>query len=269
MFFTMDSKTESGDESHSTKLDQVLAGGSMRNYKALHVGKYYAPYKGGIETYLELLAKDLCSRLDVEVVVANHARGAQRDVCEVREGVPVRRLRTPFTVAGAPICPGLVRRLRATEADIIHVHLPNPTAVLAYLAAGNPAKLVVSYHSDTVRQKILGGIFEPFQQAFLKRAQAIIVASPSYLSSSGPLSKHANRCHVIPYGIDTASRLHCDETRVQELRSYYGPRLVLAVGRHVYYKGFEHLLRAIALVERSTLLLIGDGPLRPALERLA
>jgi glycosyltransferase involved in cell wall biosynthesis len=43
--------------------------------------------------------------------------------------------------------------------------------------------------------------------------------------------------------------------------------LVVSVGRLVYYKGLEYLIRAMADV-RGKLVIVGDGPLRGKLERL-
>ena len=53
-----------------------------------------------------------------------------------------------------------------------------------------------------------------------------------------------------------------------EIHRRFGPRIVLAVGRMVYYKGFEYLIRAMRDVD-ATLLLIGEGPLEAELRREA
>jgi rhamnosyl/mannosyltransferase len=55
---------------------------------------------------------------------------------------------------------------------------------------------------------------------------------------------------------------------VDQLHREYGDRLILAVGRLVYYKGFENLIAAMRDVN-ARLLLAGDGPLREKLQRLA
>ena len=46
-----------------------------------------------------------------------------------------------------------------------------------------------------------------------------------------------------------------------------GP-IILAVGRLIYYKGFEFAIRAMAQLP-ATLLLVGDGPLRASLEAIS
>jgi glycosyltransferase involved in cell wall biosynthesis len=48
-----------------------------------------------------------------------------------------------------------------------------------------------------------------------------------------------------------------------------GDLLVVAVGRLARVKGFEYLIDAVSRVPRGTLAMVGDGELRPELERLA
>jgi rhamnosyl/mannosyltransferase len=162
----------------------------------------------------------------------------------------------------------MVAQIRKSGADIIHLHLPNPTAVLAYLASGHRGRLVVTYHSDTVRQKFLGALFEPCLHAALRRSSAIIATSAAYQRTSSVLARYHSRCHVIPYGIALDQFERGDSAAVARLRQQYGDRLIISVGRLVYYKGFECLIQAMSRVQ-GKLLIIGDGPLRSKLENLA
>lgn len=240
------------------------AGGAGR-LKVLHVGKFYPPHMGGIETHLQSLCGELKKSVDLHVVVSNDGH---QQVEESLDGVSVSRLPTWFTLSSTPVCPGMVRHIRRSEADIVHVHVPNPMAVMAYLASGHAGRLVVTYHSDTIRQKILGALFEPLLHQMLRRSSAIITTSPNYLRSSSVLGQHQQRCHVIPLGIAIEDFDHCDLSAAAAIRSEYGDRLIVSVGRLVYYKGFEYLIRAMAQVE-GKLLIVGEGPLRDKLSALA
>jgi len=233
--------------------------------KVLQVGKFYPPYMGGIETHLQALCGELRRVMDVHVLAA-HGEFTTKD--EIFEGVPVTRVGTMFTLASAPFCPAMVSRISASDADLVHIHLPNPTAILAYLASGHRGRLVVSYHSDIVRQKVLGRLFDPILQAALSRSSAIIVASVDYLQTSPTLSSFRTRCHIIPYGIRVEDFKRSDPIAVRHLRQQHGDRLILSVGRLVYYKGFEYLIRAMTKVH-GRLLIVGDGPLRNRLQALA
>ena len=236
-----------------------------RPWKVLHLGKFYPPHMGGIETHLQALCAELTKNLDLRVVVASDDR-KHRD--ELVNGVPVSRVATRMTLAATPLCPGMVRQIRNFQADIVHLHLPNPMAVMAYLASGHRGRLVVTYHSDTVRQKILGALFEPFLDQCLGRAQAIIATSPDYRRTSTVLSRYRDRCHVIPYGIELAQFEQPAEAAVIQVRRELGERLVISVGRLVYYKGFEYLIQAMKEVQ-GRLVIVGDGPLRAKLQELA
>ena len=231
----------------------------------VHVGKYYPPYRGGIETHLQGLCDELNGMVDLKVIVANVGR---RTTEELVEGVCVTRVGRLFDFKSAPICPHLVREIRAVKADIIHIHWPNPTAVLAYLASGHKGHLVFSYHSDIVRQKTLAAAFTPILRYALNKAAAIIGSSQDYIDTSPVLSEHKSKCRVIPYGVSVEHFNQYDQKKVRGIRERYGPRIVLGVGRMVYYKGFEHLVRAMARVN-AHLLIIGQGPLREHLRQLA
>jgi rhamnosyl/mannosyltransferase len=220
---------------------------------------------GGIETHLQALCGALLPHANVRVIVSSDDR---HTVEEIVDAVPVARLATLLTAFSTSISPAMVSRIRNSGADLVHIHLPNPAAVLAYLASGHRGRLIVTYHSDTVKQKFLGRLFEPLLSAALRKSDAIIATSPNYLATSPVLQAFRDRCHVIPYGIDTAQFEQCDAEAVRSIRQRFGERLVVSVGRLVYYKGFEVLIRAMASV-RGKLVIVGDGPLRGELERLA
>ena len=240
-------------------------GAAARRLKVLHVGKFYPPHMGGIETHLQALCGELSKTVDLRVVVASedHQRSD-----EALEGVSVSRIPTRLTLASTPLCPGMVAQIRRSQADIVHIHLPNPMAVLAYLASGHPGRLVVTYHSDTVRQRVLGALFEPFLHQALRRSSAIIATSPDYRRTSPVLARYLDRCQVIPYGIAVEQFERCDPGAAARVRKELGERLVISVGRLVYYKGFEYLIRAMVKVQ-GRLVIIGDGPLRGKLQELA
>jgi rhamnosyl/mannosyltransferase len=251
--------------SHAASVNWQNGRARRKRPKILHVGKYYPPHMGGIETHLQALSERLKESVDLRVIVANDSATALR---EAVAGVAVVRVGAPLTLFSTPLCPALPSAIRTAEADLVHIHLPNPMAILAYLASGHRGPLVITYHSDTVRQKVLGAFFEPFLHAALRRSSVIIATSPNYVETSAVLQAHRDRCHVIPYGINIEQFQRCDAAAVTRIRQRYGQRLVISVGRLVYYKGFEYLIRAMAGV-RGKLLVIGDGPLRADMLKLA
>ena len=252
--------------SQSSKSNGLLdLGGTGRRLKVLQVGKFYPPHMGGMETHLQALCNQLRESVDLQVVVASDdASGTE----ETLDGVSVTRLPTRLMLASTPLCTGMISRIRAYSGEIVHLHLPNPMAILAYLASGHRGHLVVTYQSDVVRQKVLGPLFEPLLHAALRRCSAIIASSPNYLRSSPVLARHLDRCEVIPLGIPIEDFDHCDAAAIASIRQEFGDRLIISVGRLVYYKGFEYLIRAMTQVQ-GRLLIVGEGPLRAKLSALA
>jgi len=233
--------------------------------RVLQVGKFYPPYRGGIESHLQALCHELKRFIQVEVLVANEARrGTESEI----DGVKVKRLGRLFSVGETPVCLSMARQISRSSASLVHLHLPHPPACLAYLMSGRRGPLVITWHSDIVRQKVMARMLAPIHQAVIRRAALLIASSPNYVESSPVLSRNRDRCRVIPFGIIPDSfRTHDGET-IAKIRQRYGRRIILAVGRMVYYKGFEYLIRAMKGI-RGHLLIVGDGPQRMELERLA
>jgi glycosyltransferase involved in cell wall biosynthesis len=232
--------------------------------RILQIGKFYPPHMGGIETHLETLSHELRNHASVHLVVANDARRRASSNCA---GVTVSRMARVFTVASTPICLGMVQEIRRSAAEIVHLHTPNPFGALAYLFSGLRVPLVLTWHSDVLRQKCLAKILSPIDRTILKSADSIVATSENYLKTSPRLAPYTAKCRVIPYGI-SLERFRATDSNAHAIRQRFGPRIVLAVGRLVYYKGFSYLIRAMKSVQ-ATLLLIGDGPLRRSLQEEA
>ena len=235
--------------------------------RVLQIGKYFAPIRGGIESHLRDLCSELRKSVDLKVIVANDSLRSAR---ESIDGFDVLRLPRAMTLASAPICPTMFASIRREKADIVHLHLPNPAAAIACLLARPAGALVITWHSDIVRQRRLVRLYKPLERLLLNRCAAIIATSPAYIASSPVLTEHADRCHLIPFGIyaEQFDDALVDRSAVRELRRRFGSRVVLSVGRLVHYKGIKFLIRAMAKVD-AKLVIIGDGPLRAELEREA
>lgn len=231
--------------------------------RVLQLGKFYPPHTGGMESHLEALCRQLKEHIDLKVIVA--ASNSFRSSEELIDGVKVAHLGRLFTLRSAPMCPTMVRRIREAKADLVHIHWPNPTALLAYLASGHRGRLVFTYHSDVVRQRVLSRVFDPILRCGLDRADAIIVSSANYIDSSDVLRPYREKCRVIPFGIDIKRFERPDELEVVRLRKQFGSRMILSVGRLVYYKGFEFLINAMKSVN-AHLVLVGNGPLEAELQ---
>jgi glycosyltransferase involved in cell wall biosynthesis len=229
--------------------------------RVLHIYKdYYPPTCGGIEIAINRIiegTRDCCD--EIAVLICN--RSYKTEFAEV-EGTPVYKVGEWGRFLSAPLAPGFPRWIRRCDADILHYHIPNPTAVISHLLVRPKGKLVVHYHSDIVRQKRWLAVYEPFRHAFMRQAEKVIVTSPNYLESSEFLQPYRQKCAIVPFGVSLTkfARSPEVESMAETLRRRYGSRIVLYAGILRYYKGVEYLIRAMEHVD-GKLLIVGDGPL--------
>ncbi len=229
--------------------------------RVLFITKHYPPSEGGIERYSHLLCTGLVrSGIEVEVVAA--AEDQRHSSAEMIDGVKVHRLGTLLGLSGAPISPGLPRLLSrlAPRFDLLHLNFPNPWTELAYLCFGRRKQAVLTYHGDIFRQKLFLRLYSPFIHILMRQMSAIIATSTNYVNSSPVLARYREKCRVIPLPVDTASLQPVETEGVEAMRRQYG-EFVLFVGRLVYYKGLEHLIEAVGLLQDIRLVVVGRGPL--------
>lgn len=220
----------------------------MHKMKLLQLGKYW-DFKGGIETQFRNLCNNLTGKVNLKIV--HSSTNSKTKIFGNRYSVA-----SYGKILSTPISPSLVKYI--TDSDIIHLHLPNPAAELAYLIARPKGKLIVSYHSDIVRQKKAFLLYKPIFKRILEKADAIIVAAPQ-MKDSEMLKQFQDKCVVIPYGID----INVKTKAIKQEKP-----IVLFVGRLVYYKGAEYLIKAMEDID-AELLIVGDGPLKKKLMQIS
>lgn len=232
------------------------------------VNKFYPPWIGGIEKHLYILCQELKNSVELKVLVANTR--FKTDI-EYSDGYQVVKVASLGVVLSTPICIDFYLWLKRLKSDIIHFHFPYPVAEVSYmLGRSDKRKVVVTYHTDIVRQKKLLLCYGPVLVKFLRRADMIIVTSPEMMESSPFVKRFRNKCVVIPFGIDIDRfRLTREvEEKIENIKARFNSPIVLFVGRLVYYKGLGYLIKAMREID-AVLLIIGEGGEMKYIRKLA
>jgi glycogen(starch) synthase len=198
--------------------------------------------------------------------LGNHAR-------VIRLGLPVRRFRQLYAPQAAVLAPIL-----AARADVVHVHLGEDLAVLPLGAAAarlHRLPLVLTVHTSMrhtlalsdLRSAILKTLGGPIERWGEHSADAVLAITPRLFRLLVSDGVEADRVHLIPPGVNPS----LFEGPFEDPFSGVGRPRVLFVGRLAPQKGVRVLVAAAGLLEDESaqVLLVGDGPERPALEREA
>ena len=236
-------------------------------------GRFFDDTPGGIQTHTLHLMRSLQD--EVDFVHAVTSRNSQGSALRATRRIPVIRTASWNVDGTLALSPGLAAqtyRLHGKRKfDLVHLHFPDPMSHLASMMLPSRIPRVISWHADIVRQKTMRLFYSPFLKRALQRAAAIVVATPSHVSSSPVLASLSSddRIKVVPYGFDHSQFSEpAPETEVIAVK--YPGRRIFAAGRHVSYKGFDVLIRAVAKMPSDVnLLLGGDGPLTDHLRELA
>ena len=168
------------------------------------------------------------------------------------------------------IAHGFVRKLRTHDPVLVHAHFGQSGPAALALAESLGIPLIVTYHGQDATisrtqasRSWRGREYLRGQHRVKEKANLIIAVSDFIRSKLLEQGYPAAKVVTLYNGIDVSSFRRTGMSR---------ERIVVFVGRFVEKKGCEYLIRALGLLKAQGVavrgILIGDGPLRPALERL-
>jgi glycosyltransferase involved in cell wall biosynthesis len=252
----------------------MVEAGAGGNIRPLHIGKFVPPPYAGVEAHVDTLLRSLQPEVQGTLLAAESPAGEA-----AHAGLPYRLLtaKSYGKFASAMLSPGVLLQARGElssgRSNLLHIHAPNPWGDLATLACPAKVPVVMTWHSDIVRQRHLMKVYKHIQRRVLQRVDKIIVYTPRHYDSSVQLHQLdvASKIAYVPMGIDF-SELEpglADTAMTTRLKDYAAGRpMLLTVGRHVSYKGYEYLLNAMAkLRSEAVLVMVGAGVLTSALQQ--
>lgn len=203
------------------------------------------------------------------VEVLAQTRDAAVPESESIDGVRVRRFPVAFPEPIYAFAPGLWRHLQVHchEFDLVHVHSYHalPSMMTGFTTC-SPLVFTPHYHGrgHSPLGSVLHLAYRILQRPLLVRAAAIICVSQTEVAlAQRDFPGASSRIVQIPNGVDVVGIRSADPFPEAGV-------VVLTSGRILAYKGIDRVIRALAtLDERYRLVIVGDGPERPALHTLA
>ena len=247
----------------------------MNAKKILHISKYYYPFHGGTEQIAHDCVQALKDIFQQKVLCFNENKDDKVDFIDgveiIRAGCFVKISSQSLSFSYGNLLKQIINDFKP---DFIIFHYPNPFVayyLLKYISS--ETKLVIYWHLDIIKQKILKLFFRRQNRKLLKRADRIIATSPLYIQSSRYLSKYVEKCTVIPNCVSENRMLINEEIRerAEKIRAdNIGKIICFGVGRHIEYKGFRYLVEASRFLDdRFRIYIAGNGKLTSKLQKLA
>ncbi len=240
-----------------------------KKIKVLQVNKLYYPQTGGIEQTVREISEGLNDKVDIKVLVCQ-SKGKTR--IETLNDVDITRAGSFGSLFSMPVSVSFFWHFYklSKKSNIIHFHMPFPLGDIACLLSQYKGKVVVWWHSDIVRQDKFMLFYKPLMDRFLKRADVIIVGNQGIIDGSKYLGKYRKKCVVIPFGVNENVERIADTYYSTKAFSIKKEKVVnfLFIGRLVYYKGCDILIKAFTKVNGAKLIMVGDGKLKNKLKNI-
>lgn len=240
---------------------------------------YWPDNGGGIAQVMENIAAGI-SDWEQEIIVCQDSR-KKKSADDRYHGIAVHRCSQILELASTPVSLQFLRDVkeRTKDSDIVIYHFPYPMADLAVLLGMYSGRLIVWWHCGFETYRKLAFLYRPLVRHTLKKADCILVSSKGNVRNSAVLRRYQKKCRVIPFCVSEECRqrgqqyaARADRQRAQLPPGNRKQRIcILFVGRLVWYKGCDILLRAFAGMHDKdcSLVIVGSGPLEQKLKKLA
>lgn len=245
--------------------------------RILLVTNDFPPRRGGIQSYLENLVDELVAAgehtLTVYAPTWKDSQAYDRHAAEV--GYEVVRHPTSLMVPEPSVARRMRRLIEQHEIDTVWFGAAAPLALLSPLArSAGAGRVIASTHGHEVGWSML-----PVARSALRRIgnDVDVITYISHYTRGRFASAFGPRAaleHLAP-GVDT-ERFEPNSVARAELRARYGlgnRPVVVCLSRLVPRKGQDMLIRALPTirerVDGAALVIVGGGPYRETLHRLA
>jgi glycosyltransferase involved in cell wall biosynthesis len=216
---------------------------------------------GGSERHLLTLLPALADRgLEPLFVGLDDPRWDPSDFYDALT-VPALRIRAPRDLDPAL----LVRLVRALRADVVHTHLVHADVYGGLAAKLRGAKLVSTKHND---DPFRSGTFRFVERGLARMTDRVVAITESLRRFTvEQVGLPPGKVVTIHYGLDELPAAW-GENPPDDVPP--GARILVAVARLTAQKGVDVAVRALrSLPDDTVLVVLGEGPERGALERLA
>ena len=170
--------------------------------RILHVGKWY-PWTGGVETVRDDIVGGISSLgIDCDML-CEAPLGEKGAEFILNEHSKVITAGTKFKITRVPITPGIITKFRkmARNYDIVHIHQPDPIAIVAIMLSGFKGKVVTHWHADIDEYPLLQKLYNPLPNWLLRRSDVIIATTQITADASSNLKPFKDKITIMPIGI--------------------------------------------------------------------
>lgn len=259
----------------------------LNKSRILHISKYYYPFLGGTEQVARDIVnalldtgarqKVICFNEDASDDITKTKHG--ESIIDQIDGVDIIRCGYQLKVSSQAISlsygQALKHIMEKFKPNIVILHYPNPYVTHYLMKYKNrDFKLLVYWHLDITKQKILKHLFYRQNIALIDRADRILGATPKHVNESAFTPRFQDKKYILPYMIDEHNLIISEEEikEAEKIKQMYsGKVLGFFIGRHVPYKGLTYLIKASKELGETDIhfLVAGSGELTESLKQEA